>query len=144
MWIIIVQHVLKYENVEWLLFLTHDNKKMARRNLTATQCSTIRRAAAKGGYFTNPITGKRVYATSTTGKSLVKTCSVLIRKPSSRKPKKMTFRKNQPRIKKFKGDRPSPGESATLFPAGTQKRGNDGNMWVVRVSKSGIHRWVRV
>jgi hypothetical protein len=144
MWNIIVQYMMQNGNLKGLLFLTYVITKMARRNLTATQCSTIRRAAAKGGYFTNPITGKRVYATSTTGKSLVKTCSVLIRKPSSRKPKRMAFRKNQPRIKKFKGDRPSPGESATLFPAGTQKRGNDGNMWVVRVSKSGIHRWVRV
>jgi len=40
----------------------------------------------------------------------------------------------------FKKDRPSPGESATLFKEGTKMKGNDGNMYVV-VDKNGTKRW---
>jgi hypothetical protein len=114
---------------------------MARRRLTSTQCSTIRRAATRGGYITNPITKRRVYATSSAGKALLQTCSIVSKQVGKRRP--MKFKKNQPRIKKFKGGRPSPGESATLFSEGTRRRGNDGNIWIIRVSKSGVHRWVR-
>ena len=42
---------------------------------------------------------------------------------------------------KRKTDRKSPSESATLFPKGTKKKGNDGNMWVITVTKKGVHRW---
>lgn len=38
-------------------------------------------------------------------------------------------------------DRKGPSESATLFPKGTKKKGNDGNMWVITVTKKGVHRW---
>lgn len=38
-------------------------------------------------------------------------------------------------------DRKGPSESATLFPKGTKKKGNDGNMWIITVTKKGIHRW---
>ena len=42
---------------------------------------------------------------------------------------------------KRKTDRKSPSESATLFPKGTKKKGNDGNMWIITVTKKGVHRW---
>ena len=41
----------------------------------------------------------------------------------------------------FKKDRPSPGESATLFKEGNKMKGNDGNMYVVVVDKNGTKRW---
>ncbi len=37
--------------------------------------------------------------------------------------------------------RPSPSESATIFPEGTEKKGNDGNMYVIKVDKNGVKRW---
>jgi hypothetical protein len=40
--------------------------------------------------------------------------------------------------------RRSPTESATKFPVGTKKRGNDGNMWIIVKNKNGIHRWIKV
>lgn len=39
--------------------------------------------------------------------------------------------------------RPSPSKSATLFAVGTFRRGNDGNIWVIRANKNGIKRWVK-
>jgi hypothetical protein len=46
--------------------------------------------------------------------------------------------------KKSKNDRPSPAESATLFEIGTIKKGNDGNMWIITETKSGVKRWSKV
>ena len=40
--------------------------------------------------------------------------------------------------------RPSPSESATLFPEGTEKKGNDGNMYVIKANKNGVNKWVKV
>ena len=40
--------------------------------------------------------------------------------------------------------RRSPTESATSFKVGTQLKGNDGNMWEITETKSGVQRWVRV
>jgi len=40
-----------------------------------------------------------------------------------------------------KKDRPSPSESATSFKTGTVKKGNDGNMWIVIETNSGVKRW---
>ena len=37
--------------------------------------------------------------------------------------------------------RPSPSESATSFPIGTIKTGNDGNLWKVTLTKNNIKRW---
>lgn len=37
--------------------------------------------------------------------------------------------------------RASPTESATLFPEGAEKKGNDGNMYVIKVDKNGVKRW---
>lgn len=40
--------------------------------------------------------------------------------------------------------RKSPTESATLFKVGTKKKGNDGNMWEVKTTKTGVKRWTKV
>ena len=53
----------------------------------------------------------------------------------------LLMRSNKKKSKK-KG-RKGPKESATKFPVGTEKRGNDGNMWVINASKKGIQRWVK-
>ena len=37
--------------------------------------------------------------------------------------------------------RPSPTESATLYPIGYEKEGNDGNMWRIIEDKNGVRRW---
>ncbi len=37
--------------------------------------------------------------------------------------------------------RPSPSESATSFPVGTHRKGNDGNMYAIVENKNGVHRW---
>jgi ribosomal protein S20 len=39
--------------------------------------------------------------------------------------------------------RPSPTDSATWYEAGSCKRGNDGNLYIVSVTNSGIHRWIQ-
>ena len=56
----------------------------------------------------------------------------LFRKDPSCRPKNATRRVG----------RKSPAESATLFPEGTQKKGQDGKEWVVATTKAGVHRWV--
>jgi len=116
--------------------------KMATKKLSPTQCSRLRSAAKSGGYVYNPITKRKLYATSAVGKALIKTC----RQPTKAKNvKRGKARKitNKPTVKKFKADRPSPGQSATLYPAGKRMVGNDGGMWMVKVSSNGVHRWVR-
>ena len=45
---------------------------------------------------------------------------------------------------KTKKVRQGPTESATLFSEGATKRGNDGNMWTIVVTDSGVRRWSRV
>jgi hypothetical protein len=37
--------------------------------------------------------------------------------------------------------RKGPSESATAFSVGTVKMGNDGNMWKIIITSTGIHRW---
>lgn len=37
--------------------------------------------------------------------------------------------------------RPSPTNSATLYKTGTKKTGNDGNIWQVKETKTGVKRW---
>lgn len=43
-----------------------------------------------------------------------------------------------------KNVRQGPAESATLFSEGTNKLGNDGNMWIIVVTDAGVHWWSRV
>jgi hypothetical protein len=45
---------------------------------------------------------------------------------------------------KTKKVRQGPTESATLFSEGATKLGNDGNMWTIVVTNSGVHRWSRI
>ena len=40
--------------------------------------------------------------------------------------------------------RKGPSESATEHSIGTEMKGNDGNMWIITVTKSGIHRWTKI
>ena len=40
--------------------------------------------------------------------------------------------------------RNGPTESATKFSIGTKKLGNDGNMWIIIATVSGIHRWKKL
>lgn len=40
--------------------------------------------------------------------------------------------------------RPSPSESATLFKIGTKKQGNDGNIWIVIGTSTGVKRWKKI
>ena len=39
--------------------------------------------------------------------------------------------------------RKGPTASATLFPVGTKRTGNDGGQWMVEANKNGVRRWVR-
>ena len=45
--------------------------------------------------------------------------------------------------KKSNIKRKSPKESAALFSKNTKKKGLDGNMWTVTLTKSGVKRWVK-
>jgi hypothetical protein len=45
---------------------------------------------------------------------------------------------------KTEKSRKGPSESATEHSIGTQMKGNDGNMWIISATKSGIHRWTKL
>jgi hypothetical protein len=45
---------------------------------------------------------------------------------------------------KTEKSRKGPSESATEHSIGTLMKGNDGNMWIISATKSGIHRWTKV
>ena len=47
-------------------------------------------------------------------------------------------------IKISKKNRPSPTESATLFDIGIKKKGNDGNMWIIKQNKKGVKKWTKI
>jgi hypothetical protein len=40
--------------------------------------------------------------------------------------------------------RPSPSISATLFDLNTKKKGNDGNMWIIKMNKNGVKKWSKI
>ena len=46
--------------------------------------------------------------------------------------------KNKP--KKY---RPSPNKSATEFTEGVKKKGNDGNIWIIKKNKNGVNKWIK-
>jgi len=54
----------------------------------------------------------------------------------------LKYSKSDTKKSKKKG-RKGPDESATKYPVGTEKLGNDGNTWVINVSKKGVQRWVK-
>lgn len=43
-----------------------------------------------------------------------------------------------------RGSRPSPKESATLYPEGYEATGQDGNEYYIAIDKRGIHRWQKL
>lgn len=45
---------------------------------------------------------------------------------------------------KTEKSRKGPSDSATEHSIGTQMKGNDGNMWIISATKSGIHRWSKI
>jgi hypothetical protein len=45
---------------------------------------------------------------------------------------------------KTEKSRKGPSDSATEHSIGTQMKGNDGNMWTISATKSGIHRWTKL
>ena len=45
---------------------------------------------------------------------------------------------------KTEKSRKGPSDSATEHSIGTLMKGNDGNMWVISATKSGIHRWTKL
>ena len=40
--------------------------------------------------------------------------------------------------------RKGPSSSATKFGVGTKMKGNDGNMWIIIMTSSGVHRWKKI
>ena len=59
-------------------------------------------------------------------------------------PSKRNTKKSGSTNKNSRKNRPSPSESATLFPVGTIKRGNDKNDYVVVATSTGVQRWVPI
>ena len=64
-------------------------------------------------------------------------------------PIKKIFIKNSKNSKKSKNSknskkRQSPSESATLFKVGTKKKGNDGNMWIVKENINKVKKWIKI
>jgi len=47
-------------------------------------------------------------------------------------------------MSKTEKSRKGPSESATEHSVGTQMKGNDGNMWIISITKSGTHRWTKL
>ena len=61
--------------------------------------------------------------------------------------KRKHHRKKKSRHKRrpsSRDSRPSPSISATKMNEGDIVKGNDGNKWVIKVSKNGVKRWVRL
>ena len=65
------------------------------------------------------------------------------KKSKKSKVKSRSNTKTARKTKKSRDTRPSPSESATLFPVGTIKIGNDGNKWIVK-DTGRANRWVKV
>jgi hypothetical protein len=59
--------------------------------------------------------------------------------------KKVTTRRRKTAggSKRVSTTRKSPEESATIFPVGKVKTGNDGNKWVVKKTSNGVKRWIK-
>jgi len=85
--------------------------------------------------FERTVDGDRAYF------ALIKKLPLKKGRHSKRNPAYVRTNKKQKKTKK-KG-RKGPEESATEFSVGEERRGNDGNMWVIQVSKNGIQRWTK-
>lgn len=51
--------------------------------------------------------------------------------------------KSKSKSKSKSKTRKGPQDSATLYKEGTKKIGNDGNMWIIKVNKNGVKRWIK-
>lgn len=70
--------------------------------------------------------------------------SIKLKKGSKKGTRKRSKKESQKGTKKGskKGSvRPSPSDSATDYPIGTIKVGNDMNKWIIVEDKNGVHRW---
>ena len=76
------------------------------------------------GYVRNKSTARCVFKSGNVGRKLNK--------------KRAAKKKSHKRA-----GRPSPSASATLFPKGYEKIGNDGKLWKMVITSNGFHRWVR-
>ena len=81
-----------------------------------------------------------------TGSAYLKNPEMLESPLKNKKNKKRILKIKLPirKAKKLKKNRPSPSESATLFSVGTEKKGNDGNTWIIVVNKKNIKRWKKL
>jgi len=52
-------------------------------------------------------------------------------------------KKSTKKRKLHRKSRKGPCPSATLFSVGTMKEGNDGNIWSIKKSRTGVKRWVK-
>jgi len=113
-----------------------------------TECAQIKAAKLSGfGRRRRRTTRKRP---QTVFKKAAKKCKG---KPNYIKCMKRTLKKMysfgkkkiNPKAKKYTSaaGRKSPGISATSKPIGTVMKGLDGNMWVIKKSKTGVKRWVK-
>lgn len=59
------------------------------------------------------------------------------------KTKKQSVKSSDSKSSK-RSKRPSPAESATKFRIGSKRKGGDGNLWIVKKTKSGVRRWQRL
>ena len=85
--------------------------------------------------FERTVDGDRTYF------ALIKKLPLKKGRHTKRNPAYVRTNKKQKKSKK-KG-RKGPEESATKFKVGFIKKGNDGKMWVIQVSKNGIQRWAK-
>jgi hypothetical protein len=62
-------------------------------------------------------------------------------KRKSKSPKRASRNRHSPSLEKKRSERPSPSASAAEQRIGTIKRGNDGQMYIVKSDKNRIKRW---
>lgn len=112
------------------------SKKASKRKASKKRLAYKKKSATKKRTSTK----KRV---SSKRKSMKKRKSTK-RKSSKKKPTSGERQSGRRNMRKFDYRRPSPALSATRFVAGTKKRGNDGNIWVIKIASNGIRRWVKM
>ena len=76
-------------------------------------------------------------------KFLLKKTTKMNKKLTKVKLTKVNKKSNKSKSIKNRSSRKSPSDSATKFAVGKKKKGNDGNMWIVTKTKSGVKRWKR-
>lgn len=96
------------------------------------------------GTFKTTIKGVK-YQFKSKGPGTYVTLRLLKTSKKSKKSKKVTTRRRRTvgGSKRVSTKRKSPEESATLFPVGKVKTGNDGNRWVVKKASNGVKRWIK-